>query len=69
MMTLYCERCTFGTEVALTVTNGSCAVPCRHCGAVVHWHVCSVCGMGYVGGPAAPCALCAAESDEELELC
>jgi len=68
-MTLYCERCTFGTEVALTATEASCGVPCRHCGAVIHWHVCPACSMGYVGGPDAPCTLCATETHEELELC
>ena len=64
MMTLHCERCTFGTEFPLEHTAVSCVLACQHCGASLHWHVCPQCSMGYRGGPEARCPLC--DGEEEL---
>jgi hypothetical protein len=57
-VTLHCERCNWGTELAMQDIEHSTVVPCAHCGASLYWHRCDGCGLCYLGGPEPRCACC-----------
>lgn len=64
VVTLYCEACTWSSELPMTDTERSVTIPCVHCGASLHWHRCATCALGYVGGAEARCPIC---DDSELD--
>ena len=67
-VTLHCERCNWGTELAMAATEVSTVVACAHCGGSLYWHRCEQCGMGYLGSAEPACPSCDDASLDELEL-
>jgi hypothetical protein len=64
--TLYCESCSWSTELPLASTRDSVVVPCAHCGAPLYWHRCGSCGLCYAGGSEPRCPICDDDSLDDL---
>lgn len=65
VVTLYCEHCTWSTELALARTEESLCVPCSHCHEPLYWHRCPSCELCYAGGQEPNCPIC--NEDDSLE--
>jgi hypothetical protein len=66
-VTLHCERCGWGTELAMAETEHSTQLPCTHCGATLHWNRCEQCGLCYLGAAEPRCPSCDDPALDELE--
>ena len=66
VVTLYCERCTWSTELPLSQTEHSVVVPCSHCETPLYWHRCESCGLCYAGGQVPKCTICDDDSLDDV---
>jgi len=68
VVTLYCEGCSWSSELPMADTERSVTIPCAHCGAALHWHRCEGCGLGYVGGSEPTCPICSDSSLDDVSF-
>jgi hypothetical protein len=66
VVTLYCERCTWSSELPLAQTEHSVVVPCSHCAEPLYWHRCEGCGLCYAGGSKPKCSICDDDSLDDI---
>lgn len=66
VVTLYCERCTWSTELPLAQTEHSVVVPCSHCEQALYWHRCERCGLCYAGTSTPKCSICDDDSLDDV---
>ncbi len=66
-VTLHCARCRWSTELSMSATEQSTAIPCAHCREILYWHRCELCGLCYMGESVARCPSCDDPSLDELE--
>lgn len=68
VVTLYCEGCTWSSELPMAATEQSVTIPCAHCGKPLHWHRCAQCGLGYVGAAEPSCPICSDSTLDEVSF-